>query len=209
MLLEELDLCGRKSRISSLSFQYKTELVIDPSSWFDLWLYLDRPITLDILMYPLQTFIMDRPSLTNESIINLNSLLIDAFVHWCQSSPFEFLKRFDAEQLIRRSHGSNYIILVLYYFVKRSFPIISGQSYESSFQRVMKKRIITSPILHQWLNFVVKSHPQQISNTEFIVLSVLLSSRLGKYWREKAAHSDSMISRCHGSDEVSEHAIDV
>ena len=42
----------------------------------------------------------------------------------------------------------------------------------------MKNRVIISQMLDEWLNFVVKSHPQQISNTEFIVLSLLLSSRL-------------------------------
>ncbi len=140
----------------------------------------DKLSTLEILFDNLRLLFDHKVDRTKESIKKISCLLIDIFINWYNTLPFHSILNLDLNQLILNNQWSNYIILVLFYFLKSSFNQTDFISYEKTCERIFNYTqnyylsSLTNRILNQLLDFLSKFFDIHITNTEFTLLSILL-----------------------------------
>jgi hypothetical protein len=150
----------------------------------------DQLSTLGILFDHLRPLLNCKVLLTKESIKKTSCLLIDTFMNWYRSLPFYSILNFDLNQFILNNRWSNYIILVIYYFLKINYIHIHRISYDKCVQRLIEytQTNLISPvsyrILDQFLNFLLEFFNIYMTNTEFTLLSILLVLRSGNLFTE-------------------------
>ncbi|CAF4213761.1 unnamed protein product, partial [Rotaria sordida] len=149
---------------------------------FDLNLFycFDQLLILDILFNHLHPLINHEILLTHESIKNICYLLIDTFINWYYTLPIYSIINIDLKQFIFNDQWLNYIILLIFYFLKINYNHINLISYSKCLQRLFnytENKFLSSlsyRIFNQFFYFLSTFFNINITNTEFILLSILL-----------------------------------
>ncbi|CAF1213199.1 unnamed protein product [Rotaria sordida] len=149
---------------------------------FDLNLFycFDQLLILDILFNHLHPLINHEILLTQESIKNICYLLIDTFINWYYTLPIYSIINIDLKQFIFNDQWLNYIILLIFYFLKINYNHINLISYSKCLQRLFnytENKFLSSlsyRIFNQFFYFLSTFFNINITNTEFILLSILL-----------------------------------
>jgi hypothetical protein len=146
----------------------------------------DKLSTLEILFDNLRLLLNPQVNRTNESIKKISCLLIDIFINWYHTLPFYSILNLNLNQLIFNDQWLNYIILIIFYFLKQSFHQIDFIFYEQLCERIFNYTqnsylsSLTNRILNQFFNFLSQFFDIHITNTEFTLLSILLILQSGK-----------------------------
>ncbi|CAF1214537.1 unnamed protein product [Rotaria sordida] len=149
---------------------------------FDLNLFycFDQLLILDTLFNHLRPLINHEILLTHESIKNICYLLIDTFINWYYTLPIYSIINIDLKQFIFNDQWLNYIILLIFYFLKIHYNHINLISYTKCLQRLFnytENKFLSSlsyRIFNQFFYFLSTFFNINITNTEFILLSILL-----------------------------------
>ncbi|CAF5058707.1 unnamed protein product, partial [Rotaria sp. Silwood1] len=149
----------------------------------NLFQYFDQLSTLDILFDHLRPLLLHEILLTQEIIKKLSYLLINTFINWYHTLPFYSIINIDLNQFIINNQYSNYIILLIFYFLKIHYNHINLISYSKCLQRLFnytENKLLSSlsyRLFNQLFYFLTTFFNIQITNTEFILLSILLILR--------------------------------
>ncbi|CAF1449069.1 unnamed protein product [Rotaria sp. Silwood1] len=149
----------------------------------NLFQYFDQLSTLDILFDHLRPLLLHEIFLTQEIIKKLSYLLINTFINWYHTLPFYSIINIDLNQFIINNQYSNYIILLIFYFLKIHYNHINLISYSKCLQRLFnytENKLLSSlsyRLFNQLFYFLTTFFNIQITNTEFILLSILLILR--------------------------------
>ncbi|CAF1127523.1 unnamed protein product [Rotaria sp. Silwood1] len=149
----------------------------------NLFQYFDQLSTLDILFDHLRPLLLHEILLTQEIIKKLSYLLINTFINWYHTLPFYSIINIDLNQFIINNQCSNYIILLIFYFLKIHYNHINLISYSKCLQRLFnytENKLLSSlsyRLFNQLFYFLTTFFNIQITNTEFILLSILLILR--------------------------------
>jgi hypothetical protein len=147
--------------------------------------YFDKISTLDVLFGHLRSLRTSPILLTKESIKKLSCLLIDTFINWYRTLPFYSAIDLDLNQFILNNRWSNYIILIIFYFLKINSDHVNLISYEKCLERLCNYTqntylsTLTYQIFDQFFHFLSTFINIQMTNTEFTLLSILLIFRSG------------------------------
>lgn len=134
----------------------------------------------DILFNNLHPLLNHEIILTKESIKKISCLLIDTFINWYHRLPFYSIMNMDSNQFILNNQWSNYIILVIFYFLKTNFSKENFHSHKKYYERIFNYTenyflsSLSRQILEEFLNFLTKFFHINITNIEFTLLSILL-----------------------------------
>jgi hypothetical protein len=161
--------------------------------------YFDKISTLDVLFGHLRSLRTSPILLTKESIKKLSCLLIDTFINWYRALPFYSIIDLDLNQFILNNRWSNYIVLVIFYFLKINFHHINSISYEKCLERLCDYTqntylsTLTYSIFDQFFHFLSTFINIPMTNTEFSLLSILLILRSGKFLSLKNVLCDAFL----------------
>jgi len=141
---------------------------------------------IDILFNNLRPLLNHEIYITKELIKKISHLLIDTFIDWYRTLPFYSIINIDLNQLILNNQWSNYIILVIFYFLKNHFNQNNLISYKRCCERIFIYKqnyflsSLSNRILDQFLYFLSTFFNIHITNTEFTLLSILLILQSGR-----------------------------
>jgi len=140
---------------------------------------------IDLLFNNLHPLLNHEIYITKELIKKISCLLIDIFINWYHTLPFYSIMNMDLNQFILNNQWSNYIILVIFYFLKNNFYQNDLISYKRCSERIFiytKNYFLSSlsdRILHQFLYFLSIFFNINITAAEFSLLSILLILQSG------------------------------
>ncbi|CAF2042126.1 unnamed protein product [Rotaria magnacalcarata] len=143
----------------------------------------DQISTIDILFDHLRPLLNSEIVLTQESIKSISLLAIDKFIYWFRSLPFYSTINIDFSQFMINDRWSNYIVLIIFYFLKMNYSHIHFISYSKCLQRLFnftQNNFLSSlsyRILDQFFYFLSTFFNIHLTNTEFTLLSILLIHR--------------------------------
>jgi len=141
---------------------------------------------INILFNNLRPLLNHEIYLTKDLIKKISYLLIDTFINWYRTLPFYSIMNINLNQFILNNKWSNYIILVIFYFLKNNFNQKNLISYQTCCERIFiytKNSFLSTlsnRIVDQFLYFLSKFFNIHITNIEFTLLSILLILPSGK-----------------------------
>ncbi|CAF3237056.1 unnamed protein product [Rotaria socialis] len=143
----------------------------------------DQISTIDMLFEHLRPLLNSEILLTQESIKSISLLTIDKFIYWFRSLPFYPTINIDLSQFMINDRWSNYIVLIIFYFLKMNYSHVHFISYPKCLQRLFyftQNKFLSSlsyRILDQFFYFLSTFFNIHLTNTEFTLLSILLICR--------------------------------
>lgn len=146
----------------------------------------DQLSSINVLFDSLRPLINHHVLLTNEFIKITSLSLIERFITWYRTSPFHFITNFDLNQLVINDRWSNYIVLLIFYFLKVNYNNINFISYSKYIQRLFnytQNKLVSSlsyRLFDQFFYFLSTFLNLPMTNTEFVLLSTLLIIQTGK-----------------------------
>ncbi|CAF1684776.1 unnamed protein product [Rotaria magnacalcarata] len=143
----------------------------------------DQLSILDTLFNHLKPLIHIRTRLPDELIKQTSRLLVDSFISWYRSLSFYSLLKKDLNQFILNTRWSKFILLATCQFLSTQYNHMTLPSYEKCLQRVVEYQqgqLNSSKayeIVAKLLHFILHLINLRLTNTEFMLLSILIVIR--------------------------------